>query len=317
MPVWTKVLRMRRIVLAMLAATVSMAKPGHAGFDPLNPLGEIRKKQIAVSVLIDAGDWGEGDARDIQLVLTSVAREFLGHVEAPVNGLKLRVVPRGGAPRALYERGLGGEYVIHLTARDQHWFQYAYQFAHELCHVVSNFDHKAMTGEGVAQDNQWFEEALCETAALFTLKRLSRAWASNPPGRDWIGYGDTFSSYAVHLSSQPHRKLAEGQSLRDWYVANRAVLKGDPYLRQKNEVVANALLPLFEAHPELWQSIAYLNTDSASASKSFPEYLADWYRACPEKTLPQRVMTQFGFDTNGHEAPPEAIAALPGGLTTH
>jgi len=163
----------------------------------------------------------------------------------------------------------------------------------------------------VVQDNQWFEEALCETAALFTLKRLGVVWASNPPTRNWMGYSESFASYAEHLLNEPHRHLAPHQSLRDWYAENRASLRDNPYLRQKNEVVASALLPLFEQHPEYWRSIAYLNASSASAAKPFSEYLSDWYRACPDKTLPREVLMHFGFDPSGHEAPREAALGQP------
>lgn len=319
MPVWRPVMRAARMGLVMLLAAVSLPKFGHARFDPLDPLGEVRKKHVRVSIEVAPGDWGGASLTDIEVVLGSVAREFLDQVRIPGADLKLRVIPRAGSPRVLYERGPEGQYVIQLTARDQRWFQYAYQFAHELCHVASNFDHKIVIGDQVAQHNQWFEEALCETAALFTLKRLGVAWASNPPQRNWVGYGESFTSYAEHLLSEPHRQLVTGESLRDWYAEHRASLGDNPYLRQENEAVASALLPLLEAHPQYWQSIAYLNADSASAARPFAEYLADWYRASPDKALPRTILQYFGFDPAGHETPradgpaqPVAAGALPG-----
>lgn len=301
MSVWRAVMRAGKLVLVMVLAAVSMPKFVHAKFDPLDPLGEMRRKHVEVSIEIAPGDWGGVDVRDIQLVLASVAQVFLDYVRVDRDELKLRIIPREGSPRVLYERGAEGEYVVQLTARDQRWFQYAYQFAHELCHVVSNFDHRVVDDAAV-QDNQWFEEALCETAALFTLKRLGVAWASNPPKRNWMGYGESFASYAAYLLNEPHRSLAATQSLRDWYAENRVSLRDDPYQRQKNDVVASALLPLFEQHPEYWRSIVYLNPDSRSAAKPFAEYLSDWHRACPDKSLPSAVMTHFGFDPGGQEA---------------
>lgn len=311
MPVWRSAKRVGKMVLVTVLASVSMPKFVHAKFDPFDPLGEMRKKHVAVSIEIAPGDWGGVSIGDLQLLLTSVAREFLDHVKVSRDDLKLRIIPRGGSPRVLYERGADGQYVIQLTARDQRWFQYVYQFAHELCHVASNFDHKvAVDGEAV-EKNQWFEEALCETAALFMLKRLSVVWASNPPTRNWLGYGESFAAYAERLLSEPHRRFAPNQSLRDWYAENHASLSDNPYLRQKNEVVASILLPLFEQHPEYWRSIAYLNADSASAAKPFAEYLADWYHACPDKALPREVLAHFGFDPGGHEAPRQAELAHP------
>ena len=52
---------------------------------------------------------------------------------------------------------------------------------------------------------------------------------------------------------------------------------------RKNEVVATALLPLFEGQPQFWQAITHLNPSRASAGKTFGDYLADWYATCPDK----------------------------------
>ncbi len=308
MPVWRPVMHVGKVALVVLLATASMPRFVHARFDPLDPLGQVRKKQIELSIEVAPGDWGGADVGEIELVLGSVAAVFLEHVRLARDDLKLRVVPRSGSPRVLYERGHDGQYVIQLTARDQRWFQYAYQFAHELCHIASNFERRVV-GERAVEDNQWFEEALCETAALFTLKRLGVAWASNPPTRNWMGYGESFAAYAAYLLNEPHRQLAADQSLRDWYAEHGASLKDNPYQRRKNEVVASSLLPLFEQDPHAWRALAYLNPDAASAAKPFAEYLSDWYRACPDKTLPRRVMRHFGFDPDTREAAPAAAPA--------
>ncbi|MCB1911854.1 MAG: hypothetical protein H6948_03920 [Zoogloeaceae bacterium] len=296
-----------RLILLMLAvSSVAMPKPVQAKFDPRDPLGVMRSKARAVSIEVAPGNWGRADPGDIRTLLESVAREFLQYAPGFRNDLVLRVVPRSDAPRVLYERGVGGEYIIQLTARDQRWFQYAYQFAHELCHIASNFDHKEVTGDGVAQGNQWFEEALCETASLFTLKRLAASWESNPPRRDWAGYGEAFAAYARTLLSEPHRQLEKNESLGDWYAEHADSLREDPYLREKNEVVATALLPLFEGQPQFWQAITHLNPSRASAGKTFGDYLADWYATCPDKALPAEVMRRFGFDP---DRPPSARAS--------
>jgi hypothetical protein len=212
--------------------------------------------------------------------------------------LKLRVVPRGTSPRVLYDRGAQGEYVIHLTARNERWYQYAYQFSHELCHIFSNFDHKDSQGDGHATGNQWFEESLCETASLFTLKNMAVVWTSKPPARKWMGYAPTFASYATHLLAETHRHLPPQQSFDQWYGENRSLLRENPYLREKNELVASVLLPLFEQDPSLWQAIVYLNADKSSSLKAFADYLADWHTACPPQNQPlvRQTMTLLGLN---------------------
>lgn len=291
----------------MLWASVSLHAGGTAKFDAMDPLGTVRKGQVskkrAITIDVAPGNWGSADVRDIERVLESVAGELLTYVGASGGDLSIRVIPRNGSPKVLYERGVDGQYVIQLTARDERWFQYVFQFSHELCHVLSNFDRKEAIGDAkVDESNQWFEESVCETASLFTLRRLAAVWETNPPTRNWAGYSNMFSAYASHLMREPHRHLPAGQSLRDWYAQNKSSLSGNPYLREKNELVAASLLPLFEADPQLWRSIAYLNPAKASASKPFAQYLADWQAASLDKTLPDQVLELFGLPQDGQVA---------------
>ncbi len=269
------------------------------------PVAESWAPDARAQIEVVAGNWGDADPKDIRVILDAVVREFRPLV-APADGetlrpLKIQVLPRGTSPRVLYQRGVEGEYVVQLTARDDRWFQYAYQFSHELCHILSNFDHKDLQGGAVPTGNQWFEEALCETASLVTLRRLATRWEARPPGRKWLGYGPMFSEYARHLLGESHRHLPSDQSFGQWLGENQAALRQNPYLREKNELVATLLLPLFERDPATWQAIAYLNPNPASAGKSFVEYLNDWQAACPPGRRLQvaEVVTLFNAGASG------------------
>jgi len=305
-------LHFQYIVLLAAAAFLGASANAKAA-DPLNRASEAgnsnRGKRVVVEVA--PGNWGNVETADIQLVLQSVASEFQSHVGyLPDGGMRLRVVPRGASPRVLYERGAEGEYVVHLTARNDRWYQYAYQFSHELCHILSNFDHKEGSGDSIATGNQWFEESLCETASLFTLKSLAVVWTSQPPARKWIGYAPVFAAYADRLLAETHRHLPAQQSVEQWYAENRSLLRENPYLREKNELVATALLPLFENNANLWQAIAYLNTDKSSSRKAFNDYLADWYAACPpqNQVLVRQTMDLLGLKP---ENVAETLTAAP------
>lgn len=279
-----------------------------AKFNPLDPLGYAKRRhETAPALTIDVapGDWGGASVREIRLVLESVAREFVSHVDSQRAGdLAIRVVPRAGAPKVLYEQRAAGEYVIQLTARDARWYQYAYQFSHELCHVFTNFDHKVHRDDHVPEHNQWFEESLCEAASLFTLKQLAAKWETDPPTRNWAGYDKLMAGYARRLLAEPHRQLGANQTFRAWFAEHQASLRANPYLREKNELVATTLLPLFESHPDYWQAIKYLNPELASADKPFDGYLTDWLDACPDKRLPAEILSLFGLAaTRGGDVP--------------
>lgn len=306
--------RMRLLHLAAVVLGAHLAVPAIAmegKFNPRDPLGLAKKREasdLPLTIDVAPGDWGKASAQDIQFVLDAVARELLSLIDSPRAGdLAIRVVPRAGSPKVLYEQGRDGEYVIQLTARDERWYQYAYQFAHELCHVFTNFDHKARSAERVAEHNQWFEESLCETASVFVLQQLAVKWASSAPTKNWLGYDQALAGYARRLLSERHRYLAADQSFQAWFAARQASLQSHPYGREDNELVATTLLPLFEAHPEYWQAIKYLNPNEASAGKPFADYLRDWLAASPDKRLPAEILALFGL---GGEA---ALAAAEGG----
>lgn len=325
MSVLKSVARVCKLALFMLWASASLHAGATARLDAVETPGTARKgpvsKKRSIAIDVAPGNWGRADVRDIAQVLESAADELLAHVGSSRGEISIRVIPRSGPPRVLYERGVDGQYVIQLSARDERWFQYVFQFSHELCHVLSNFDHKEAIGQAkVDEGNQWFEEALCETASLFTLRRLAAAWETHPPAPNWADHASLLSAYAAHLMGQAHRQLPAGQSLRDWYAHNDSSLRASPYQREKNELVAASLLPLFEARPELWRSVAYLNPVRASAGKAFAHYVADWQAASPDKTLPDQLIELFGLSQGGQVArrdasespgkPPAAIALI-------
>jgi hypothetical protein len=210
------------------------------------------------------------------------------------------VEPVPGNPRVLLDRGIGGEYVVQLSARDRRWSQYAYQFSHELCHILSNFENIRVKDVGLVPQNQWFEESVCDAAALFALRRMTSAWQQAPPYPSWASYAPAFGEYAQHLLADVDRNEVEAANLGEWYRKNAAELKRNPYLRNKNEVVAARLLPLLEQNPQHWESISFLTISYLNAnahSRTFKEYLEGWYRYAPQrdKVFVGEVMEMFAM----------------------
>lgn len=246
-------------------------------------------------VRVADGGWGNTSMENLQVVLDAVAKELGSHFVGRDLGT-IQVVPSGSNPMVLYERGRNGEYVVQLSARDGRWYQFVYQFGHELCHIYSNYDNKEARGGAVVSHNQWFEESLCEAAALYTLRRMAATWTVAPPSPQWAAYAPTFRQYADLLLGQTHRHLPTKAALPGWFKENHPAMAANPYLRDKDEVVSNLLLPLFEQNPEDWVAISYLNSDKADSSLSFMEYLEAWCLACPQRYRPvvDKIMALFG-----------------------
>ena len=256
-------------------------------------LAPSRGNPVAIRVL--AGDWGGAERQEVENLLVSVAGELW--IYFPERSLKpIVVAPTEHHPLAGYAKGPGGEYVVYLSARGRHWSQYAYQFAHEFTHILSNYERN---GQSPVRRNQWFDESLCETASLFALRRLGAAWlkGDSVPYPHWKPYGAALQTYVQDLLALPHRALSAKGEFAEWFRVNSEALDQNPYLRERNERVARMLLPLFEESPETWSTIAYLNLQESDATGSFQQYLANWYRGTPQHQRPlvAKVIELFGF----------------------
>lgn len=278
-------------VLAVFLASLSV--PVHTSATAATPTNE--KTSDVATIRVIEGGWGNSDVRDVQRVLESVAAVFLPQSRHQ-RRIEVRVVHRYGNPMVSYERGAEGEYIVYLTARDDRWYQFAYQFSHELCHILSNFDLKGRGGE-IVRDSQWFEEAICETASLFALRQLATTWDAAPPDARWAGYGHNFREYLDRFLAEPHRQMSPNQTLAEWFRNNDEGLHDKPYQRAKNELVAKALLPLFERDPGNWAALDFLNSDHLTGDKKFRDYLLAWQAACPRdlQSFVGEIMDMFGL----------------------
>jgi hypothetical protein len=224
-----------------------------------------------------AGRWGDADPADIRAVLESAAAPFLPHFAgrafAPI------LVSRGtGGPITLYDRGPAGETRVKLDVDGSYWAQFAYQFSHELGHVLCRLS-RPDDPEDVDPQNFWLEESLCETASLFALRAMAKAWAVRPPHPSWKGYAGALARYAEERMARG--RLPEGTTLPAWFAGAEPAMRRNAELREKNAVVAVALLPLLEEDPSRWAAVAALPR-KPKASRTLKAFLDDWRAAVPE-----------------------------------
>lgn len=294
------------VVLASVALTVLPAQTRAADLSPIPATKEAGKKdEKARGLLIRVADGGWGDAtpKEIETLLCAVSAEMLTHF--PGRRIDPIIVSHARqAPIVLYEKAPDGEYQVYLAAKDRRWAEFVYEFSHELCHIVANYEQHAPPHPA---RHQWFEESLCETASLYTLKRMSATWDSAPPRAEWSAYAPAMHRYTERMVNEPHRHLPERSTLADWLRRNGTLLRDNPYLRDRNEVVANQLLPLLEENPGDWEAIGFLNLEVPDDETSFRDYLHHWYQRAPmqHRQFIRRTMSLFGLD-----APDGAEAAL-------
>ncbi len=263
------------LIIASIACSLAHADPG----EPLPPKAQhLNSKKMGLSLEVQEGGWGSAQKEAIETVLYSVADELLSRLPKKL-AAPIVVSHTDNGPVALYERGPAGEYRVQLHASGENWHLYVYEFAHEFCHILSNYE--ANVGPDTTKYNQWFEETLCETASLFTLKNLAATWEVSPPAPQWSEQARKLRRFFDHLVAEGHRQLPPHTPLGAWLQENEEGLRHDPYLRNKNEVLANLLLPLFQENPQNWAALNYLNLDPSDARNSLGEYLGHWYENAP------------------------------------
>ena len=247
-----------------------------AGFADAKPVVKITVSEV---------NWGVARTADIKKVLESAALEITRNIAA-VNQLSILVEPsKDGSPRTLYRRGVNGEFIVWLTARDRYWAQYAYQFSHEMTHVLT------MNRATFQTQNQWFEETLGEICSRFAIRAMAKTWRVSPPYPNWKSYSTSLDTYAEDLIKNP-ADIPGNTTFVSWFRINFRSLQPNPYLRDKNAVIARRLQPLFEGYSESWDAVAYLNQTKPPTDQNFHEYLSSWYRAAPRRH--QRFIAKIG-----------------------
>jgi len=250
------------------SAEVERGRGGRALIDASGPL-----------LAVEEGEWGRGSLAAIHGVLASAAGVLLDGFGEPPDA-PLRVARWSRVPRVFYDRR---PYRIRLSARDCLWCQYVYQFAHELCHVMTNFDRHR------SRRHRWFDESLCELASLFVLHRLAAAWVEEPPAAvaGATAYAPHFATYAADTAGQyPRVRRAD---LPRWLGDNAAALSRSRYQRKLNGTAAVALLRPFLENPSLWRDCRWLNRWDPAADATFADYLHSWSACLRANAIEPRV----------------------------
>ena len=220
-----------------------------------------------VTISVVASDWGEARQDDIRVLLEDAVSHIDRELRQPfAETVRVLNLPQQRNPRAFYRHRGEGAFDVNLTARDRRWSRFAYQFAHEFCHVLSG--HERLRDN----PNNWFHEAVCETASLFVLRRMGERWPTHPPYSNWASYSASLTAYADACIKR-FRRNDPVEPLNDWLSAHEDEMRADPYRRDRNAIVALRLLPTFEDQPHGWNAVARLPAND----QRLGNYLEAWW----------------------------------------
>jgi len=271
------------MVLAALAPRLRAEAPVAAG----------RKLDFLIADEFNAG------VEDIRAVLRSAAESIWNHCpdtrwETP--GFSISYNDK--YPITEFAHREDGRIGIGLNVRGNYWAQFAYQFAHEFCHALaghSNDWRKPWIADPKA--NHWLEESFCETASLYALRAMGRSWQASPPFPNWKSYAPSLTGYAADRLENTKATLAEDSGFIPWFRENEDAMRVNATLREKNNVVARMLLPVFEKEPSGWEAVTSLNLTKRVADISLSEHFTDWSAVSPEVRRPfiAKVAGVFGI----------------------
>ena len=227
-------------------------------------------------------------------------RNFWTHLEL----LRILAVPLDTGPQSIIEDAASDppKAKVTLSARDAYWCQYAYQFAHEFCHVMINSPLSRLGS------NCWIEEVFSELASVFVLQRMAEQWEIRPPLYHSSEFASAHAQYANDLLTDPKRTLPVGTSLPQWFLENEPALRSGPRLgateqwdaqqRNRMAVLAGAFLPAFEEQPvSAWNAVTRLPvSDHADKKRSTSDYLHDWrsYVEPSDRPIVDQIVRMLG-----------------------
>lgn len=187
----------------------------------------------------------------------------------------LKIYRRFDNPRVHmdYENGKKVQF-IGLNTRRYYFQQYTYQFAHELGHVLTNWERKPNRDLRYS----WFEETLAELASAFTI----RAYEANPPAvmgftsESWSNYFDSNYTNGYSVTLESNWSISSTQPVKDWFYRLNNLLTNDCCIRELNWAVAREMLPSFVEDPTLWHAASYINHWDTTSDIDFYDYLESW-----------------------------------------
>ena len=249
----------------------------------LSPPVEVAPTLLSAPIEL-AGDWGHMLPRSANLVVERMRCACLDGVRlvSDRQPTRLRVDEHKSGPPAIWLHPDGstmGWIIVDIGERA--WSQLAYQFGHELGHVLANSWQAHSKPEAPCQ---WLEEALVEAFSLRGLGRLAKIWKQDPPFPGDNKYGNKIAEYRRNIV-QRYTKLAAEQGLVNrpaaWFANHRREIE-IAGLNPFAQAASLMILREYEREPSCVESLGALNRWPGRTGVPVHEYLRQWEASCDE-----------------------------------
>jgi hypothetical protein len=248
-----------------------------------------------------SGDWGGSPQGTARLVVSRMRDVSLSGVALLSDRQPQQLEIDGhtsGYPHVELQQKPADTAFIAVDIGTRAWAQLAYQFGHELGHVLCN---SWAPGSQPKPPCQWLEEAMVEAFSLRGLGLLAEGWARDPPIAGSAAYGaairkyrdDQVEKYRMAGSSDPVADTAA------WFHAKRDALDGLNGLYPAEGPAVVAFLAEFERDKGCIEDMGAVNRWPKRSGVPIETYLGLWQASCAEIKapghMPDRVRDILGL----------------------
>jgi hypothetical protein len=202
---------------------------------------------------------------------------------------KLRVDDRCGSNPSIWlhtEEPTTAWITVIVETRD--WCNLAYQFGHELGHVLCN---SWEVDAAPRNPCQWIEEALVEAFSLRGLDRLAFGWAQSPPFPNDEAYAGSIRDYAATILAGHEATIPEAAmpaAFGQWFRKHRLFLYENGGVQAASGAVST-MLDLLERDAATIADLGALNRWPGRSGVPLADYLELWAGSCAELQAPGRL----------------------------
>jgi hypothetical protein len=234
------------------------------------------------------GDWGDSPRPAAAVVITRMREVSLAGVRLLSDRQpdRVRVEEHSSGSPAIWLHDEPREtawIIVDIGGRD--WCKLAYQFGHELGHVLAN------SWQATAKPRpptQWLEEAMVEAFSLRGLGLLAASWEKNPPFAGDAPFAKAIRQYRADII-EDYRKPGQpkpGAEFAAWFSRSRSALENGGGLTQ---VEGPAILAELERGPTMVEDLGALNRWPQRSAAPLEQYLAFWQASCAQIQTPGRL----------------------------
>jgi hypothetical protein len=233
------------------------------------------------------GEWGGSPPQAAARVLSRMREVSLAGIELVSDQQpdKLRIDEHPSGPPAIWLHGDPPKtawIIVDIGPLD--WCKLAYQFGHELGHVLCN---SWGPNAGPRPPTQWLEEALVEAFSIRGLALLAVSWEQNPPFAGDAGFAVPIRQYRGNLVEGYQKQQTPGTDFASWFAANRTGLERGLPAPEGPAVLA--ALPELEHHKACVADLGAVNRWPARTEVPVEKYLSLWEKSCSEVGAPGRL----------------------------